>query len=235
MVRRLIPANALFRTIGHDMARRSEPRGSELRPRLSCCRLPARVDRGLVTAQVPALSQFKGVTAHGFNSRSPGERPARRSGGSIFFGWAGDRRPNRGPNSRDRDLSSWEDGSVPRTWLSIRVELVEGGGDVSWPRPGRVFAASRSHTFADLASAIDDTFARWDLAHLHQFWLSDGRRVTTPGDWDEVDDEGEAPDDCRLRLGSLSLGDAFVYEFDFGDPDPKGTDLPAIGPWQWRQ
>ena len=62
---------------------------------------------------------------------------------------------------------------MARTWLSIRVDLVEGGGHTSiWPRPGRIFAAARSHTFAALAHAIDDAFARWDRAHLHRFALT---------------------------------------------------------------
>jgi hypothetical protein len=33
-----------------------------------------------------------------------------------------------------------------------------------WPRPGRIFAAARSHSFRQLAAAIDLAFARWDLA-----------------------------------------------------------------------
>ncbi len=45
------------------------------------------------------------------------------------------------------------------TWLSIRVDLVEGHCDDLWPRPGRIFAAARSHTFNQLATAIDDAFA----------------------------------------------------------------------------
>jgi hypothetical protein len=104
---------------------------------------------------------------------------------------------------------------VPRTWLAIRVELVGGSGEVFWPRPGRVIAAARSHTFADLASAIDDAFARWDRAHLHQFWLPDGRRASTFAEWDDLDDD--AVDDRELKLGLLKPGDQFVYEFDFGD------------------
>jgi hypothetical protein len=52
-----------------------------------------------------------------------------------------------------------------------RVELIEGAGRTLWPRPGRVFAAARSHTFAALADAIDTAFARWDRAHLHLFEL----------------------------------------------------------------
>jgi hypothetical protein len=33
---------------------------------------------------------------------------------------------------------------MARTWLSIRVDLIEGRGDQNWPRPGRIFAAARS-------------------------------------------------------------------------------------------
>jgi hypothetical protein len=49
---------------------------------------------------------------------------------------------------------------VARTWLSIQVDLIEGHGEQRWPRPGRIFAAARSHTFKQLADAIDDAFAR---------------------------------------------------------------------------
>lgn len=51
-----------------------------------------------------------------------------------------------------------------------------GHGEHLWPRPGRIFVAARSHTFAQLAEAIDDVFARWDRAHLHEFELA-----TVPG------------------------------------------------------
>ena len=57
---------------------------------------------------------------------------------------------------------------MARTWLVINVELVSGGGRGDfWPRPGRTFIASRTHTFEQLAEAIDGAFGRWDLAHLH--------------------------------------------------------------------
>jgi hypothetical protein len=62
---------------------------------------------------------------------------------------------------------------VARTWLSIRVELVGGRGVDLWPRPGRIFAAARSHSFRQLANAIDLAFARWDLAHMQMFTLAD--------------------------------------------------------------
>ena len=102
---------------------------------------------------------------------------------------------------------------MPRTWLSIRVELVEGRGHTFWPRPGRIFAAARTHTFADLAVAIDDSFARWDRAHLHQFNLADGTRIARP-DWE---DEPHGLDGRQIKLSRLAPGEQFAYEFDFGD------------------
>jgi hypothetical protein len=99
--------------------------------------------------------------------------------------------------------------------MSIRVELVEGRGATLWPRPGRVFAAAKSHTFADLADAIDAAFARWDRSHLHEFLLADGTRLSVPDpDWDEPD---EALDDRRTKLSKLERGEQFVYTFDLGD------------------
>jgi len=114
---------------------------------------------------------------------------------------------------------------MTRTWLSIRVELVEGRGERFWPRPGRIFAAARTHTFAQLADAIDDAFARWDRAHLHEFELADGTRLTTPyGDDDEF---GPSVDDRRTRLSRLGPDEQFVYVFDFGD---AWTHLCTVGP-----
>jgi Plasmid pRiA4b ORF-3-like protein len=103
---------------------------------------------------------------------------------------------------------------VARTWLSIRVDLVSGRGEYFWPRPGRVFAAARSHTFSQLADAIDTAFARRDRSHLHKFELPDGRVIGQP-EFDDFDLEfldGEA-----TKLSTLSLSGQFVYEFDFGD------------------
>lgn len=71
-------------------------------------------------------------------------------------------------------------------------------------------------TFRMLADAINDAFARWDLSHLHAFTLADGTRITMKGPWDEDWNEPEL-DDTREKLTRLSLGEQFVYEFDFGD------------------
>ena len=67
---------------------------------------------------------------------------------------------------------------MARTWLSVTVELLGGRGEELWPWPGRIFAVGPSHTFMDLANAINDAFARWDRSHLSMFTLDDGRVIT---------------------------------------------------------
>jgi hypothetical protein len=115
---------------------------------------------------------------------------------------------------------------MARTWLSIRVELVGGRGDDYWPRPGRILLAAPKHTFHQLAIAIDDAFARWDRAHLHQFWLPDGTRAGGPDP--EFDDPDETVhDDRRLTLARLKPDEQFAYEFDFGD---SWLHLCTVGP-----
>ncbi len=110
----------------------------------------------------------------------------------------------------------WAGPDMARNWLSIRVELIEGHGEHYWPRPGRIFAAARSHTFRDLGDAIDDAFARWDRSHLQEFTLASKTRLCIPDpDW-EV--EGETTEDFRrVRLSRLDLGEQFTYVFDLGD------------------
>jgi hypothetical protein len=104
--------------------------------------------------------------------------------------------------------------SVARDWLSIRVDLIGGRGEYLWPRPGREFAAARSHSFAQLADAINTAFARWDRAHLYQFVTADGRVIGQP----EFDDFGdEMVDAANAKLGTLALGERFAFEFDLGD------------------
>ncbi len=114
---------------------------------------------------------------------------------------------------------------MARTWLSIQVELVSGGGGRFWPRPGRVFAARRTHTFWDLAGAINDGFGRWDLSHLSEFMLSDGTRISHADPWF---DPPEATVEIRTeRLSRLVLGEQLAYTFDFGD---EWTHLCTVGP-----
>ncbi len=68
---------------------------------------------------------------------------------------------------------------------------------------------------SEACTAIDDAFARWDRAHLHDFTLADGTRLTTPTRWDEPDDP--TLDDRRVKLSRLAGGEQLVYVFDFGD------------------
>jgi hypothetical protein len=105
--------------------------------------------------------------------------------------------------------------TMARTWISIRVELVEGRAERFWPRPGRTFAAGRSHTFEQLSTAIDDAFARWDRSHLWAFRFPGDLRIEMPfADWDP---SVEALDASTTKLSRLQPGEQFVYEFDFGD------------------
>ena len=107
---------------------------------------------------------------------------------------------------------------MARTWLSIRVDLVEGRGQHLWPRPGRIFAAARTHTFAQLADAIDDAFARWDRSHLQEFTLADRTRITLPDEeWVGWGEPERVLDYRRTRLSRLRPGEQFVYVFDLGD------------------
>jgi Plasmid pRiA4b ORF-3-like protein len=107
-------------------------------------------------------------------------------------------------------------GRVARTWLSVTVELVEGGGYRFWPRPGRVFAAARTQTFGQLATAIDVSFGRWDLSHLWQFELA-GEVSVAPLDPDWEGGASETALDANAKLSRLVSGDEFVYVFDLGD------------------
>lgn len=115
---------------------------------------------------------------------------------------------------------------MARTWLSIRVDLVEGRGEHIWPRPGRILAAARTHTFEELAGAIDDSFGRWDRSHLQEFTLADRTRLSVPDpDWKI---EGEVTEDYRrVRLSRLRPGEQFVYVFDLGD---DWAHLCTVGP-----
>jgi len=114
---------------------------------------------------------------------------------------------------------------VARTWLSIEVELVSGRGRPFWPRPGRVFAAARSHTFLDLADAINVGFGRWDLSHLSEFILDDGTQIShaDPG-YDPTEGTIEIRDE---KLSRLALEERFAYTFDLGD---RWTHLCTVGP-----
>jgi hypothetical protein len=112
---------------------------------------------------------------------------------------------------------------MARTWLSVAVHLLGGRGDDLWPPPGRVFAVGPSHTFHDLAGAIDTAFARWDRAHLSVFTLADGRVVTDRETGADLASGVGGPilapiDMAETKVArTLALGAEFQYTFDLGD------------------
>lgn len=112
---------------------------------------------------------------------------------------------------------------MARTWLSVTVELLGGGGEELWPRPGRVFAVGPAHSFGDLADAIDVAFSRWDRGHLSLFTLADGRVVTDQETGAEL---ASSPDGAVLAASDMAETkvvdavrpfDEFRYTFDPGD------------------
>ncbi len=120
-----------------------------------------------------------------------------------------------------------DNGAMARTWLSIDVELVSGPGQEFWPRPGRTFAAARTHTFWDLALAINVHFARWDRSHLSEFTFQDGTRISHTEPW--TDPPEGTLEITEERLSRLVLSEQFAFEFDLGD---SWTHLCTVGD-QW--
>jgi hypothetical protein len=102
---------------------------------------------------------------------------------------------------------------MARTWLQIRVDLLEGRGEECDPPPGRVILVGPSHTFADLAASIDISLARWDPAHLHLFHLADGRDVGYP----DPEEPGWIDHESLKVAREVGPGDMFGYVFDLGD------------------
>jgi hypothetical protein len=96
------------------------------------------------------------------------------------------------------------------------VDLLGGRGAACNPTPGRIFLVGSSHSFEQFAEAIDAAFARWDLSHLHNFELGDGRLIGYP-------DDSFAPemvwlDHAKLKVAKeVKLGEEFEYVFDLGD------------------
>jgi hypothetical protein len=86
------------------------------------------------------------------------------------------------------------------------------------------------HTFADLAVAVDQAFARWDLSHLHLFRLHDGRFLGAASpEWDL-----DVLDETSLTVAStVGVGERFDYVFDLGDDwrhscEVEGADVDPI-------
>ena len=112
---------------------------------------------------------------------------------------------------------------MARTWLSVTVELIGGRGEELWPWPGRIFAVGPSHTFMNLADAINDAFGRWDRSHLSMFTLADGQVITDVSTGVEMAESAGGPILAPLDIESakvsrvLELGAEFQFTFDLGD------------------
>jgi hypothetical protein len=112
---------------------------------------------------------------------------------------------------------------MARTWLSVTVELLGGRGEEPWPWPGRIFAVGPSHTFLDLAEAINRAFARWDLAHLSVFTLADGRVIADQETGAELAESTGGPIQWPLDIAvsrvvrTVGPGAEFQFTFDLGD------------------
>jgi hypothetical protein len=112
---------------------------------------------------------------------------------------------------------------MARTWLSVTVELLGGRGEELWPWPGRVFAVGPSHTFMDLANAINDAFARWDRSHLSMFTLADGRVITDEETGAEIAGPIRGPIIAPIDIAAakvartLEPGTEFQFTYDLGD------------------
>jgi hypothetical protein len=124
----------------------------------------SRRSKATYTFETRVKEQMASPTAARLRLHGQREPPSARALRSRFPGRAPDPHDPRGsPRATSRVM--WVTGRssgggtgavVARTWLSIRVDLVEGHGERYWPRPGRILAASRSHTFAQLGQATDD-------------------------------------------------------------------------------
>lgn len=112
---------------------------------------------------------------------------------------------------------------MARTWWSVTVTLLGGRGEELWPPPGRVFAVGPSHSFMELADAINTAFARWDRAHLSMFHLTDGTIITDVETAAELPEgpSGDLPATLDIETAkiadTLELGAEFRYVFDLGD------------------
>lgn len=82
--------------------------------------------------------------------------------------------------------------------------------------PGRIFAVGPSHSFGQLADAINTAFGRWDRSHLHEFELDGARKIGYPDD--EFAPEVVWEDQAQVKVCSaVAPAEEFAFTFDFGE------------------
>jgi hypothetical protein len=119
---------------------------------------------------------------------------------------------------------------VARTWLQIRIDLLGTAGSDLDPPPGRIVIVGPAHTFEQLAEAINQAFARWDISHLHGFELADGRRIGFPSE--EFEPELVWEDQAALKVArEVGPSDEFSFVFDLdGQPVTSSAAHPRAFP-----
>ncbi|MDP9281679.1 MAG: plasmid pRiA4b ORF-3 family protein [Chloroflexota bacterium] len=99
--------------------------------------------------------------------------------------------------------------------MVLRVILRAQSGEELAEPPGRDLLISTTHTFVEIAAAIDRAFARWDVSHLHEFVLSDGKRIVAADD--DGFEEGDLDETVETVASvDLTAGGSFEYVFDLG-------------------
>ena len=114
---------------------------------------------------------------------------------------------------------------TPQPWPQLQVELEGSAAIACDPPPGRVVIVGPGHTFLQLAEAVDDAFARWDLAHLHAFELPDGGLSACPTPWRHDCRVLEETIDPLALFGERPLRPAIVSGWGW-IPDQYGRTVP---------
>ena len=105
------------------------------------------------------------------------------------------------------------------------------------PRIWRCVAVAADSTLADLHPVIQAAMG-WHDAHLHQFVSGRGVLFAPREDADEFDDwQTDVADSAQMDLRGVfgRLGDAVLYEYDFGDSWQHHVELVAIRPPERRE
>jgi len=127
----------------------------------------------------------------------------------------------------NHDDSGWQspsDDSADRESPRPRDDAPRFGAYGS-PPPGRDLIVPPSTTFEQLGLAIDRALGRWDLAHLREFTLADGTRITDEETRRMLHSGGfgegilvERTADLGERVKKhVSVDDVFRYVFDLSD------------------